>query len=363
MEAGGLCGSLVRPACDTTSGGGRGGSRAMPRALRADRHSGQQCRRQRARRPGHMSEEVWQQQLDLNLDTAFLGCKHVLPVMERQFEEGGRGGAIVNIGSIGSMTFQVGGRVSAAYAASKAGGRPFQPLDGDRLSRKGIRVNTVVPGAMHTPLVEHRLARQLGTDDAAKLIAEPPRERADGAHGRRLGRGARRAVPGERRGPLHHRHPARRRWRHDRRAPGMSSGQSMFRVGGKPLSRPVIITCAVTGSGDTTAASPYVPVTPNRSPTTRSPRTRPARPSFIFMCAIPRPASPAATSASIARSSAASGVRRGCRHQPDDGLGARFSPGEDDPNRNASPGMASPRTGWSMCSSCGRTSAVSTSRR
>ena len=28
--------------------------------------------------------------------------------------------------------------------------------------RKGIRVNTVVPGVMHTPLVENRLAAQLG---------------------------------------------------------------------------------------------------------------------------------------------------------------------------------------------------------
>ena len=66
--------------------------------------------------PVSMSEELWQRQLDLNLKTAFLGCKHVLPVMERQFEAGGRGGAIVNLSSIGCMTFQVGGRVSAAYA-------------------------------------------------------------------------------------------------------------------------------------------------------------------------------------------------------------------------------------------------------
>ena len=71
--------------------------------------------------PVSMPEEVWHQQLDLNLTTAFLGCKHVLPVMERQFEATGKGGAIVNIGSVGSMTFQLGGRVSAGYAAAKAG--------------------------------------------------------------------------------------------------------------------------------------------------------------------------------------------------------------------------------------------------
>ena len=35
---------------------------------------------------------------------------------------------------------------------------------------RGIRCNTVVPGLMHTPLVEHRLVRQLGANDAEALI-------------------------------------------------------------------------------------------------------------------------------------------------------------------------------------------------
>ena len=38
--------------------------------------------------------------------------------------------------------------------------------------KKGIRVNCVVPGTMHTPLVEHRLAKQLGANDAAALVAK-----------------------------------------------------------------------------------------------------------------------------------------------------------------------------------------------
>jgi len=119
-----------------------------------------------------MTEELWQQQMDLNLKTAFLGCKHVLPVMERQFVSAGRGGAIVNISSIGAMTFQVGGRVNAAYAASKAGLEAFGRSTAIAYVKKGIRVNTVVPGVMHTPLVEHRLVRQLGAADAQTLIAD-----------------------------------------------------------------------------------------------------------------------------------------------------------------------------------------------
>jgi NAD(P)-dependent dehydrogenase (short-subunit alcohol dehydrogenase family) len=39
-------------------------------------------------------------------------------------------------------------------------------------AKAGVRCNTVVPGLMHTPLVEHRLVRQLGGNDAAALIAK-----------------------------------------------------------------------------------------------------------------------------------------------------------------------------------------------
>lgn len=122
--------------------------------------------------PITMSEDTWKKQVALNLDSVFLNCKHVLPVMLRQFEEGGSGGAIVNIGSVGSVTFQMGGRVSAAYAASKAAVGAFSRSTAIAFAKKGIRVNTVIPGSMHTPLVENRLARQLGKDDLAKLIAE-----------------------------------------------------------------------------------------------------------------------------------------------------------------------------------------------
>ena len=122
--------------------------------------------------PVSMTEEEWQGQMDLNLKTAFLGCKHVLPVMERQFAADGKGGAIVNLASIGCMSFQVGGRVNAAYAASKAGVIAFGRSTAIAYVKKGIRVNTVVPGTMHTPLVEHRLVRQMGLNDAQALVAK-----------------------------------------------------------------------------------------------------------------------------------------------------------------------------------------------
>lgn len=121
--------------------------------------------------PVSMSEEVWRHQIDLNLTTCFLACKYALPTMVSQFENEGKGGAIVNLSSIGSMTYQVGGRVSAAYAASKAGVVAFGRSTAIAYVKQGIRVNTVVPGVMHTPLVENRLVAQLGAGDAKSLIA------------------------------------------------------------------------------------------------------------------------------------------------------------------------------------------------
>ena len=117
--------------------------------------------------PVTMSEETWHSQLDLNLTTAFLACKHVLPVMERQ-----RAGAIVNISSIAGLRQHVDGRVNTAYSTAKAGLIGFTNSIAMKYVKKGVRCNTVVIGVMHTPLVEQRLVRQLGAADAEALIAQ-----------------------------------------------------------------------------------------------------------------------------------------------------------------------------------------------
>lgn len=122
--------------------------------------------------PVSLSVEEWDGQMDRNLKTAFLGCKHVLPVMERQFEAEGKGGAIVNISSIASMSSQVGGRVHVAYAASKAGLEAFSRATAIAYVKRGIRVNSVVVGMMHTPLVANRVAKQLGIADTEALEAQ-----------------------------------------------------------------------------------------------------------------------------------------------------------------------------------------------
>jgi NAD(P)-dependent dehydrogenase (short-subunit alcohol dehydrogenase family) len=117
--------------------------------------------------PVAMPEEVWDAQLDHNLKTAFLCCKHVLPVMEKQGS-----GAIVNISSVAGFSHQVGGRVHVGYATAKSGLVGFTQSTAIAYVKKGIRCNLVVVGTMHTPLVEHRLTKQLGAADAAALIAK-----------------------------------------------------------------------------------------------------------------------------------------------------------------------------------------------
>ncbi len=117
--------------------------------------------------PVDMPEEVWDRQIDFNLKTAFLGCKHTLPIMEA----GGRGGAVVNVSSIAGLRMGA-ARVHSAYSASKAGIIGFSKSVAMAYAARGIRCNTVVPGLMHTPLVEHRLVRQLGANDAEALIAK-----------------------------------------------------------------------------------------------------------------------------------------------------------------------------------------------
>lgn len=116
--------------------------------------------------PVSMDEEVWDRQIDFNLKTAFLGCKYVIPVMLGQGK-----GAIVNIASVAGMRNDfLSGRSHVGYSASKAGVIQLSRSVAGTYAKQGIRVNTVVPGLMHTPLVEYRLARTVGGNDPQKLI-------------------------------------------------------------------------------------------------------------------------------------------------------------------------------------------------
>jgi len=113
--------------------------------------------------PVEMSEQVWDAQVEHNLKSVFLACKHVLPVMERQAS-----GAIVNIASTSAMRWT--GAAQVAYAATKAGVMQLSRVLAVQYAPKGIRVHCVVPGQLHTPMVEARLARQRAGGDVEALL-------------------------------------------------------------------------------------------------------------------------------------------------------------------------------------------------
>jgi NAD(P)-dependent dehydrogenase (short-subunit alcohol dehydrogenase family) len=115
--------------------------------------------------PVELSEEAWRSQLDYNLGTVFLACKHVLPVMVPR-----KSGAIVNISSTSGIRFS--GSAQIGYAASKAGVIQFSRAVAVQYAPHGIRVNTVIPGQLHTPMVEARLARQRAGGDVEALLKQ-----------------------------------------------------------------------------------------------------------------------------------------------------------------------------------------------
>lgn len=115
--------------------------------------------------PVEMSEAVWDTQIDLNLKSVFLTCKHVLPIMLAR-----RSGAIVNIASTSGLRWT--GSAQVAYAATKAAIIQLSRVVAVQHAAQGIRVNTVVPGQLHTPMVESRLAGQRTGGDVEALLAQ-----------------------------------------------------------------------------------------------------------------------------------------------------------------------------------------------
>ena len=114
--------------------------------------------------PVSMSEEVWDRQLDHNLKTAFLGCKHVLPVMEKQGS-----GAIVNNSSIGGTR---GFANLPDYCAAKWGLIGMTKATALENAAHGIRVNVIAPGLVATERFELIRAQHAATLEAR--LAEVP---------------------------------------------------------------------------------------------------------------------------------------------------------------------------------------------
>ena len=87
------------------------------------------------------STEAWDQLMDINAKSVFLGMKHAIPEMEKA-----GGGAIVNISSISGMVGQ--SYVHPGYNASKGAVRLVTKAAAVQHAKSGIRVNSVHPGML-----------------------------------------------------------------------------------------------------------------------------------------------------------------------------------------------------------------------
>jgi NAD(P)-dependent dehydrogenase (short-subunit alcohol dehydrogenase family) len=109
-----------------------------------------------------MTEEVWDKQMDVNLKSVYLMCHEVLPIMEKQ-----GGGSIINMASIAAKAYI--GKAQIAYNATKAAVIQFTRATAVHYAPKGVRVNVVVPGLIHTPLVGV-LAEKYNSGDYEGLV-------------------------------------------------------------------------------------------------------------------------------------------------------------------------------------------------
>lgn len=111
----------------------------------------------------------WRRLLDVNLTGSFLMCRACLPHLRAA-----GGGTIVNIASgLGLRPF----KRRSAYAASKAGVIAFSKVIAMEWAPE-VRVNTICPGAVDTPMVraeydEEVLRTQVGPRYALQRIATP----------------------------------------------------------------------------------------------------------------------------------------------------------------------------------------------
>lgn len=115
--------------------------------------------------PVELDQETWDRQIKSNLTSVYLSTRCVLPHMVAQ-----KRGAIVNMASTSGIRWT--GSAQSAYAATKAGVIQFSRVTAIQYAPHNVRVNTIVPGQLHTPMVEARLAGQRTGGDVEKLLAD-----------------------------------------------------------------------------------------------------------------------------------------------------------------------------------------------
>jgi NAD(P)-dependent dehydrogenase (short-subunit alcohol dehydrogenase family) len=116
---------------------------------------------------GQLTLEMWHRQIDVNLTSTFLGCRHGLAAMRAQ-----GGGGIVNVSSVAGLVGMPG---TAAYAASKGGVRLMTKSIALECAAEGVRVNSVHPGVILTDI--QKIAQRDNPGVGEKIQATIPMRR------------------------------------------------------------------------------------------------------------------------------------------------------------------------------------------
>ncbi len=107
--------------------------------------------------------ENWRRTVEVNLDSVFLGCKHAIRTIKKSTAKGDKG-SIINISSILGL---VGWPGASDYNAAKGGVRLLSKCAALECAEAGydIRVNSVHPGYIDTPLVRNMLTDGVSAPD------------------------------------------------------------------------------------------------------------------------------------------------------------------------------------------------------
>lgn len=109
------------------------------------------------------TDAEWDAVLETNVTAVFHLSRAVVPIMRRQFQDGGKGGAIVNIASDWALVAAVN---AVAYGTSKGAVAQLTRSMAADHAKDGIRVNAVCPGDTETDM----LLSDRGSGSRAELL-------------------------------------------------------------------------------------------------------------------------------------------------------------------------------------------------